>query len=142
MGLRSPTLVLISGHPGSGKTSVGRPLAAELDLPLLSKDIIKEALASLTSRGLISVGESKMLGSVAFDVFFELLREGMSAVLDASRNPAGLAPSLRALPQRLIEVRCHGASDLARSRYIGRASQRHWVHADRDRSDDDQLLAP
>lgn len=55
------TLVLISGQPGSGKISLGGPLATELNLPLLSKDTIKEALASLTSPDLITAEGSKAL---------------------------------------------------------------------------------
>jgi predicted kinase len=41
----SRRLVYVSGAPGSGKTSLAVPLAAELGYPLLSKDRIKEVLA-------------------------------------------------------------------------------------------------
>jgi predicted kinase len=37
-------LVFVSGAPGSGKTSLAVPLAAELGFALLRKDRIKEAL--------------------------------------------------------------------------------------------------
>ena len=37
-------LVYVSGAPGSGKTSLAIPLAAELGYALLTKDIIKETL--------------------------------------------------------------------------------------------------
>jgi 2-phosphoglycerate kinase len=37
-------VVLVSGAPGSGKTSLAVPLAAELGLALLRKDRIKETL--------------------------------------------------------------------------------------------------
>ena len=36
--------VLVAGWPGSGKSTLAAALAAELGLPLLSKDEIKEAL--------------------------------------------------------------------------------------------------
>jgi predicted kinase len=38
------TLVLVTGPPGSGKTTLAQPLARQLSLPLLGKDTIKEAL--------------------------------------------------------------------------------------------------
>lgn len=38
------SVVLVSGSPGSGKTSVAVPLAAELGFTLLGKDRIKEVL--------------------------------------------------------------------------------------------------
>lgn len=37
--------VLVGGWPGSGKSTLARALAAELRLPLLAKDEIKEAVA-------------------------------------------------------------------------------------------------
>jgi predicted kinase len=36
--------VLVAGWPGSGKSTLAAALAAELGLPLLAKDEIKEAL--------------------------------------------------------------------------------------------------
>ncbi|GAB3599301.1 hypothetical protein GCM10027446_30960 [Angustibacter peucedani] len=40
---RRRRVVLVNGRPGSGKTTVARALAAELALPLLQKDLVKEA---------------------------------------------------------------------------------------------------
>jgi ribosomal-protein-alanine N-acetyltransferase len=40
----SKVIVVVTGVPGSGKTTLARSLAVELGLPLISKDTIKEAL--------------------------------------------------------------------------------------------------
>lgn len=37
-------IVLVSGSPAAGKTSLARPLTKLLDLPLIAKDDIKETL--------------------------------------------------------------------------------------------------
>lgn len=37
-------IVLVSGAPGAGKTTIAQPLAEALGFPLLSKDHIKETL--------------------------------------------------------------------------------------------------
>ena len=37
-------LVLVTGPPASGKTTLARPLAAALGRPLIGKDLINEAL--------------------------------------------------------------------------------------------------
>jgi predicted kinase len=43
-------LVLVTGPPAAGKTTVARPLARCLALPLIGKDTIKEALFDAMGR--------------------------------------------------------------------------------------------
>ena len=49
----------MTGPPGSGKTTLARPLAQRLRLPLLSKDDIKEALA-----GAVQPAEGSRVGTL------------------------------------------------------------------------------
>jgi len=39
-----PLLIIISGPPGTGKTTLGKRMANELHLPFVNKDSIKELL--------------------------------------------------------------------------------------------------
>ena len=56
--------VLVAGWPGSGKNTLAAALAAELGLPLLAKDEIKEALVEGLCRP-ETVAASQRLGRVA-----------------------------------------------------------------------------
>jgi predicted ATPase len=51
------TLVLVTGPPGSGKTTLAVPLARRLELPLIAKDTIKEALFDALGTGPVRVGD-------------------------------------------------------------------------------------
>jgi predicted kinase len=42
--MKKNLLIVITGLPGTGKTTLGRKLAEELALPFISKDDIKELL--------------------------------------------------------------------------------------------------
>lgn len=62
------TVVLVNGHPGSGKSTLAVALADALGAHLLSKDAIKEALASTLDHS-TAVGS---LGAIAMDVVWRL----------------------------------------------------------------------
>ncbi len=45
------TLIVVSGAPGTGKSTIAAAVAAHLGWPLLSLDTIKEALADVLGLG-------------------------------------------------------------------------------------------
>lgn len=125
--------VLIAGWPGSGKSTLAAPLAAELGLPLLSKDEIKEALMEGLGQP-ETVAASRHLGKAAVLVMLRAARSCPGAVLDSTWFDYAL-PLARALPGRLIEVHCTVPLDVARARYRARAGHRHAGHLDDARTD-------
>ena len=125
--------VLIAGWPGSGKSTLAAALAAELGLPLLAKDEIKEALMEGLGRP-ETVAASRCLGKAAVLVMLRAARTCPGAVLDSTWFDYAL-PLARALPGRLIEVHCTVPLELARARYLARAGHRHAGHLDDARSD-------
>ena len=122
----------ICGWPGSGKSTLAAALAAEMGLPLLAKDEIKEALMDGLGRP-ETVAESRRLGKAAVLVMLRAARTCPGAVLDSTWFDYAL-PLARALPGRLIEVHCTVPLDLAKARYRARAGQRHAGHLDDARS--------
>lgn len=125
--------VLVGGWPGAGKTTLARPLAAELALARLSKDEVKEAL--MDSLGAThDVQESRRLGRAAVTALLRVAHDCPGAVIDSTWFPYTL-PLVRALPAPCVEVRCEVSVELARRRH--RSRRRDARHLDDQRSDDE-----
>jgi predicted kinase len=102
-------VVLVSGAPGSGKTTIAVPLAAELGFPLLSKDIIKEQLFDVLGAGDgDSVSWSKRLGAASMELMWTLAGQFPEAVLEAGFRPHSACERSRIsqLSDCIIEVNC------------------------------------
>ena len=104
--MSAPFLVVVTGMPSSGKTTVAESLARELRLPLIAKDEIKESLYD--SLGAKDVASSGRLGTAAFALIFAfaraMLASGVSLIVEANffRDHE---PEFRALPpHRLVQL--------------------------------------
>jgi predicted kinase len=126
-------VVLVHGPPASGKTTLAQALAPVLQLPLLSKDAVKETL--LDQLGFGSRDESRVLGVAAGEVVWTVLADcARGAVVDTWLAPPmrevarrGLA---RAGTQRFVEVWCQCPDHVVLARYAVR--RRHPGHHDDD----------
>jgi predicted kinase len=127
-------VVLVNGIPGSGKSTLSRPLAVELALPLISKDAIKESLYD--SLGVGDRSWSQRLGRASIAVMWSLAPSmGGPVLLESNWWPEFRALLLEdcrvAGVSRIIEVWCEVPADLAFARYVARAgTNRHPGHAD------------
>ena len=70
-------LVIVSGPPCTGKSTVAERLARDLELPLLSKDRIKEPL--FDALGWSDRAWSRKLGAAALDILFMLAETELTA---------------------------------------------------------------
>jgi predicted kinase len=122
-----PTLVIVSGPAGSGKTTLAHRLAAKIGCPALCRDEIKEGMVAATP-GFVP-GPSDPLTVRSYGLFFTAIRlfleHGVTHVAEAAFQHAnwerGLEP-LRPLADLRI-VRCQVALPIAQARAAQRGQE-------------------
>lgn len=129
-----PLLVVVTGPPAAGKTTIARAIAARLRLPLIAKDTIKEALFDGLGAG--DLDWSQRLGPPTFGVMLALAEESLAAgaglVLEANFVRGGeTARRVAALPARFVQVHCSAPLAVLLERYASRV--RHPGHVDSER---------
>jgi len=116
--------VLVGGWPASGKSTLASALAAELEIALLSKDAIKEALMDALGAP-ASVEDSRRLGVAAVHVLLRAARDVPGAVIDSTWFDY-TKPLVARLAGTCVEVRCNAPLATVRARFDARSrDERH-----------------
>jgi predicted kinase len=133
-----PPLVIVTGPPASGKTTLGRTLAMRLKMPFLYKDGIKETLFG--TLGWSDREWSRKLGVATYALLFHLLEmelaAGRSLVVESNFDAERAEPSFQALRERYdfhpVQVCCfaEGAVLLERLRLRAIGGERHSGHVE------------
>ncbi|MCX5107862.1 AAA family ATPase [Streptomyces sp. NBC_00378] len=136
--MSTPTLVVVSGGPGTGKTTLAHELARVLGCPAIIRDEIKQGMV-LSHPGYRSGGDDP-LNYPTLDAFFGvlkvLLKAGVTLVAEAAFQDRLWRPNLEPLtglaPLRVI--RCTAHADIAHDRIVQRAKQdaHRAAHGDQD----------
>jgi predicted kinase len=130
-----PPLVLVTGAPATGKSTLADALRRELHLPLLAKDDVKESLTRVA--GVPADREaSRVLGGQAMASLYELaaayLERGVGIVLECNfkrwLSDAALAPLVDLATA--VDVHCDAPASVVAARYRARIADRHAAHHD------------
>jgi predicted kinase len=138
-GVRRPlAVIIVTGAPGTGKTTLARRLASHYGLPLLAKDAIKESLFDSLGCGDRAWSQQLSRASVLllYALLAELLAADVSCVIESnfwrSLGTLDLAPLVARFQFWPLQVVCHTAPDVLGERLRRRAAsgERHPGHHD------------
>ncbi|HEU5437980.1 MAG TPA: ATP-binding protein [Ktedonobacterales bacterium] len=135
---RPPLLVIVSGAPCTGKTTLAARLAADLRLPLIAKDTVKETL--FDALGWSDREWSRRLGGASVRLLFvfaeAVLRAGRPAVLESNFSREWDTPHFAALRERVafepLQIVCTTERETLLARFAARwvAGERHPGHVE------------
>ena len=132
--------ILVAGMPASGKSTVAEKIAEALEIPMLSKDAIKEVL--FDDLGFHSRAEKVQLGTAAMHILYyaaaQLMKAGKPFILENNFEDASI-PGIMALLEThhytAVTVRLTGDPEVIYRRFAARdlSDTRHRGHVVNDR---------
>jgi predicted kinase len=133
-----PFLLIITGDPATGKSTLAKHCSGQLGVPICSRDMIKELM--FDSLGWSDREWSKRIGSASFELMFYFLNvfldAGSSVILDCNLSSENARKTLREIlsgrSHDVAEVICNPKPEIAFKRFRDRARNgiRHPGHGD------------
>ena len=134
---RAPLLIVVTGAPASGKSTIARELAKRLGVPLLAKDAFKETLYETIGSGEEVEDTSEHAGlALLYRLAAMQLEAGVSVLTESNFDTRTDLGPLRRLQRehraRLVQVHCHRAKEKLLDRFVERLEEgkRHPGHGD------------
>jgi len=136
--MNKPLLVVVTGRPASGKTTLAHILSKEIKCPLLSRDELKEGYVNT-----LDIEHCRLDNSAAWHIynsFFEaidlLISKDISVIVEAAFQDKLWKPKLSQLSDK-AEIKiiiCNTSPDIAKARFAGRLlsdPDRNKYHGDK-----------
>lgn len=139
--MNKPSLIVVTGSPASGKTTLAHILAEELNCPILSRDELKEGL--LNTLDLRHNQTDKSIDLRVHDIFFDtidlMILNEVSIVIEAAFQDHVWRPRLVSFLDKanIKIIVCKARPELIRARF----TERFLADPDREKYHGDQALS-
>jgi predicted kinase len=134
----SATIIIITGLPATGKTTIGKKIAENFNIPFLSKDYYKELLFDVV--GYRDRELSRKYGAAAYKLMMsqakDLLRSGQNFIMESNFKSGRDEELIKELAINhafnTYQLLCHTDGQTLLERFVNRSglSERHLGHAD------------
>ena len=126
-------LVVVTGPPASGKSSIARDLASALEIPFISKDELKERLYEVLGSG---DDVEDTVDTAALAILFSVARSnldaGVGVLVESNFDADSDTAPFREIDARIVQVHCGGDTDELVRTFAERSASgdRHPGHDD------------
>ncbi len=132
--LQKPTVIMVSGNSGTGKTSIARAIAGELGIRVISSDEVRRSLFGADKKtteygkGKYDAESNRRTYKKMFDIGFEFLKNDAGVIFDAK---FGRSADRQIVEQKAISlgaecrlIECRLSPEMVRQRLILRAEKK------------------
>lgn len=136
-----PFIILVTGHPATGKTMLSHSISTNLKLPLIGKDIIKETLADALEKPTSFISDndwSRRLSQATWKLLYlqttNLIKSRVSHIVEANFDPIFADSQWQCIVAEYdcvpIQIRCEADANTILNRYAQRVENktRHMIH--------------
>lgn len=135
--MKKPLLIVITGPPASGKSTLAKLLAQQVHLPVLSRDELKEGYLQTLNQSHSEAGEN--IGIHIYESFFQIaelfVSKNISVIMEAAFQDKLWRPKLEPLLEK-VDIKiivCKTKTELIQDRFLKRAASdagREKFHGD------------
>ena len=136
--MKKPYLLIITGRPGSGKTTFSQEMGNKLFLPVISRDALKEGYVHTfqEKHNELSSGTNKLVTEIFFQTISSLLEKNISLIAEAAFQHNVWKQHLKLLDEiaDIHIIICNTSAEMAKERFIKRGldnMEREYFHGDK-----------
>ena len=133
-----PRLIVVTGRPGSGKTTLSKELGKILYLPVVSRDEIKEGYVNTfnTKHDELPENTNRIASETFFNNIEFLLSNNVSMIAEASFQHHVWEPKLRKIREHgdILMIICEANAEVSAKRHLERGiddPKREYYHGDK-----------